>query len=279
MPYNPYKPGDRVGDHYIVTAVCNVSGMSALYEARDDRRSGLPGRLALKEEIIQPEPPDDFQSLFQETHQRIEVLKNLDHPAIPKIQDTFTIADSVYSVMEFIDGKDLECILTETAGHLPITKVYNWAIELCKVLDYLHNHRPGPIIFRDLKPSNVMIDQEERLRLVDYGIAVIFSQEKIYAPLGTDGYAAPEQYNGQVTPAVDIYGLGATLHHLLTRRDPRLEPPFTFDKHRINVLNPTVPWQLEDITMQALAFDPADRFAGAGKMLEALQKIEDQVSR
>ena len=279
MPHDPHKPGEKVGDRYIVTDVHSISGMSALYEAHDSQSSNLATRLALKEEIIQPETPGELQNLLDEAQQRINVLTDLEHPAIPKIQDSFIIGDSVYIVMEFVDGKDLEDILNETVGHLPVKKIYGWAMELCKVLDYLHNHQPGPVIFRDIKPSNIMIDRGNRLRLVDYGIAGVFSRDKIYAPLGTDGYAAPEQYNGLVTPAVDIYALGATLHHLLTKHDPRLEPPFTFDKHRIGVLNPAAPWQLEDIIMQALAFDPADRFASAGKMLEALRKIEDQIDQ
>jgi serine/threonine protein kinase len=277
MPHNPYKSGDKVGDHYLITDVHNISGMSTLYKARDERPGGLPGTLALKEEIIQPEPPDDLHSLLEEARQRIDMLRSLEHPAIPSIRDSFIIADSVYVVMEFIEGKDLEYILNEAAGYLPIRKVYNWAIELCDVLDYLHMHQPGPVIFRDLKPANIMIDHENRLRLVDYGIAGVFSEDKIYAPLGTDGYAAPEQYNGYATPSVDIYALGATLHHLLTRRDPRLEPPFTFDKHRIGEINRAVPWQLEDVVMRALAFDPVDRFTSISNMREALRKIESHI--
>jgi len=279
MPQDPHNPGDKVGGRYIITDVHSISGMSAIYKARDDQSSNPDRWLALKEEIIQPEIPGESQNLLEEAQQRIKVLTDLEHPAIPRIQDSFTVGNSVYTVMEFIDGKDLEEILNETIGHLPVQKVYGWAIDLCKVLNYLHSHQPGPVIFRDLKPANIMIDRKDQLRLVDYGIAGVFSKDKEYDPLGTDGYAAPEQYNGQVTPAVDIYALGATLHHLLTRRDPRLEPPFSFNKNRISDLNPDVPWQLEDITMQALAFDPKDRFASAAEMLEALQKIEDKISK
>ncbi|MBN1313561.1 MAG: serine/threonine protein kinase [Anaerolineae bacterium] len=279
MPGGPHKPGDKVGGRYTIADVHSIGGMSALYKAHDDQSSDPNRCLALKEEIIQPEEPGKIPNLLDEARQRIKVLKDLDHSAIPKIEDSFTADDSIYIVMEFIDGKDLEDILNETTGHLPIKKIYGWAIELCEVLNYLHGHQPGPVIFRDLKPSNIMIDREDKLRLVDYGIAGVFSKDKIYDPLGTDGYAAPEQYNGLVTPAIDIYALGATLHHLLTKRDPRLEPPFSFNKNRISDLNPAVPWQLEDIVMQALAFDPQDRFTSIGKMMEALQKIEDQIDK
>lgn len=274
MPDNPCKPGDRVGDHYVITNVLNISDVSALYEAHADQSGHSSERFVVKEEIIQPDAPEELKKLIAEAHRRIKVLMNLDHPAIPKVLDSLVVEDRMYLVMEFVDGKDLEEILNETRGHLPTRKVYDWSVDLCHVLIYLHNHKPGPVVFRDLKPSNIMIDRTDRLRLVDYGIAGVFARNKVYPPFGTNGYAAPEQYSGHVTPLVDIYALGATLHHLLTKHDPRLEPPFTFDKHRIEVLNPAVPWQFEDIVMRALAFDAEDRFAGAGQMLEALRKIE-----
>jgi serine/threonine protein kinase len=273
MPHNPFNPGDKVGDHYVITDVLNISGLSALYEAHDDQSGDLPERFVVKEEIIQPEAPDDLPGMLDETRQRIKVLMSLDHPAIPKVLDNLIVEDRIYLVMEFVDGKDLEDILNETSGHLPVKKVYDWAIDLCNVLTYLHTHEPGPVVFRDLKPANIMIDKTKQLRLVDYGIAGVFATNEVYPPFGTDGYAAPEQYSGHVTPAVDIYALGATLHHLLTGRDPRLEAPFTFDKNRIEVLNPAVPWQFEDIIMRALAFDPEDRFDSAAHMLKALRKI------
>jgi serine/threonine protein kinase len=277
MPHNPYNPGDRVGDHYVITGVLNISGLSALYEAHGGKSDDFPERFVVKEELIQPEAPDELQKVIDETRQRIKVLMSLDHPAIPKVLDSLIIEDRICLVMEFVDGKDLEDILSETSGHLPVRRVYDWAVDLCHVLDYLHKHEPGPVVFRDLKPSNVMIDRADRLRLVDYGIAGVFARNEVYPPFGTDGYAAPEQYNGHVTPAVDIYALGATLHHLLTKRDPRLDAPFTFDKHRIEIINPAVPWQLEDIVMRALAFDPEDRFSSAAQMLEALRKIESAI--
>lgn len=266
-----------MGDHYVITGVLNVSGLGALYEAHDDKSGKLPERFVVKEEVVQPEAPDELHKLIVEARERIEVLMSLDHPAIPKVLDSLIVDDRIYLVMEFVDGKDLEDILNETKGHLPVKKVYGWAIDLCQVLIYLHNHEPGPVVFRDLKPANVMIDQTNRLRLVDYGIAGIFAKNEVYPPFGTDGYAAPEQYSGHVTPAVDIYALGATLHHLLTKRDPRLDAPFTFDKYRIEQLNPTVPWQFEDIVMHALAFDAEDRYTSASQMLEALRKIEDLI--
>ena len=98
------------------------------------------------------------------------------------------------------------------------------------MLTYLHGHQPQPVIFRDMKPSNVMIDQHGHIRLIDFGIARVFQPGQKGTMIGTEGYSPPEQYRGEASPAGDIYALGATLHHLLTRRDPRAEPPFSFSE-------------------------------------------------
>ena len=109
--------------------------------------------------------------------------------------------------------------------NVPQDQILSWAIELCDVLDYLHKHKPDPIIFRDMKPSNVMINHNGDVMLVDFGIAKTFQSGIKGTMIGTEGYSPPEQYRGEATPLADIYALGATLHHALTRRDPRLDVP------------------------------------------------------
>ena len=145
-----------------------------------------------------------------------------------KIYDFFTFDERSYLVLELVNGKDLDAILSETQGFFSEDQVIAWAIELCDVLDYLHKHKPEPIIFRDMKPTNIMVNQDNHIMLVDFGIAKLFHEGQKGTMIGTEGYSPPEQYRGEATPLADIYALGATLHHLLTRRDPRLEPPFTF---------------------------------------------------
>ena len=152
-----------------------------------------------------------------------------------------------------------------------------WAIELCDVLDYLHKHKPDPIIFRDMKPSNVMINNNGDIMLVDFGIAKTFQSGIKGTMIGTEGYSPPEQYRGEATPAADIYALGATIHHALTRRDPRLEPPFSFAERplrRINQLLSPRKWKLWSIwpwnTSPESRFRTAAGYeAGAHDMLRA----------
>ena len=153
-----------------------------------------------------------------------------------------------------------------------------WALDLCDVLGYLHQQKPEPVIFRDVKPSNIMIDQHDQIRLVDFGIAKIFQEGQKGTMIGTEGYSAPEQYRGEANPASDVYGVGATLHHILTRRDPRLEPPFTFAERAIRDINQSVPAELEAVIMKALEFNPDDRYPDAQAMKEALEKMTKPAS-
>jgi eukaryotic-like serine/threonine-protein kinase len=118
--------------------------------------------------------------------------------------------------------------------------VLTWGIELCEVLSFLHNHKPDPIIFRDMKPSNVMIDHNGEVKLVDFGIAKTFQFGQKGTMIGTEGYSPPEQYRGEATPLADLYALGATLHHALSRRDPRMEPPFSFEERPFGKSTPAL---------------------------------------
>lgn len=199
------------------------------------------------------------------------ILATLNHPAIPKIFDFFDLNDRAYLVMEYINGSDLELLMSKTK-ELPNEKILEWAIDLCDVLDYLHNQKPDPIVFRDMKPSNVMIDSLGKVRLIDFGIAKTFVSGVKHTMIGTEGYSAPEQYKGDVTPQSDIYSLGATLHHLLTRKDPRLEPPFSFHERPIPNFNPNAPAELIAVVERALAFNVTERFKTCAEMKEALER-------
>ena len=277
MQHTPLKPGDILAGSYRVETVQRVTGLTALYEAHDLRAGDLDGRCAIKEEILEDEPPTELVRQVEGFRRKVSLLKTLEQPAIPHIRDGFTLNGQSYMVMDYIQGKDLEQIMNETRDFLPVRDIYRWAVELCQVLNYLHTRQPFPLIFRDIKPSNVMLESDGHIKLIDYGIAELLEEGKEYAPLGTDGYAAPEQYEGQVTPRIDIYGLGATLHHLLTRTDPRLQPPFSFARRPLKAFNPAAPSELGVVVMAAVSNAPEDRFASMAEMLHALRLIENKI--
>jgi outer membrane protein assembly factor BamB len=223
--------------------------------------------------VSQVRDPSIRETLIKNFEREANLLATLEHPAIPKIYDYFTQNDRSYLILEFIDGKDLEAVLVETQGFFPESQIINWGIELCDVLSFLHNHQPEPIIFRDMKPSNVMIDRRGHIVLIDFGIAKTFQTGQKGTMIGTEGYSPPEQYKGEAGPSSDIYALGATLHHLLTRRDPRLEAPFSFIERPIRAINPSVSIDLETVINNALQYNPANRYVSAQAMKEALLAV------
>jgi outer membrane protein assembly factor BamB len=243
--------------------------MSSVYQARDLRFPNVTRLVAVKQLLNQSTDATTRRAVIENFEREANLLATLDHPAIPRIFDYFSEEERSFLVMEFISGKDLESILVESKSLLPIDKVIEWAIEICDVLQFLHTHDP-PIIFRDIKPSNVMIDDHGRVRLVDFGIAKLFSPDRKGTMIGTEGYAPPEQYRGEAGPLSDIYALGATLHHLLTSRDPRIEPPFTWADRPVRDLNPAVPESLEKVVDRALSYNLSDRFATPALVSHAL---------
>ncbi|MCX8023731.1 MAG: serine/threonine-protein kinase [Thermanaerothrix sp.] len=266
-------PGYVLVDRYLIQEVIGVGGMGSVYRARDLHFPNVVKIVAVKEMINQARDPMVRQTILQNFEREANLLVTLNHIAIPKIFDYFSHDERSYLVLEYINGKDLEAILNETEGFLSEDQVVKWAIEICDVLDYLHNHKPEPIIFRDMKPSNVMINHNGHVMLIDFGIAKIFREGQKGTMIGTEGYSPPEQYRGEATPLADIYALGATLHHLLTKRDPRLEPPFSFSERPIRKINPNVSPELEAVINTALQYNPEDRFPSAAAMKEALLAV------
>lgn len=244
--------------------------MGSVYRARDLHFPSVVKLVAVKEMINVAPDPLVRKTIVQNFEREANILATLNQPSIPRIYDYFTQAERSYLVIEFVNGQDLEALISGTKDFLPEEKVLGWALELCDVLSFLHNHKPDPIIFRDMKPSNVMIDQHEHVVLVDFGIAKTFLAGQKGTMIGTEGYSPPEQYRGEATPLADIYSLGATLHHALTRRDPRQEPPFSFAERPIRQINPAVSIELETAINTALEYNPGDRFSSAEVMKEAL---------
>ncbi len=255
---------------YLVQDVIGVGGMGSVYRARDMHFPNVVKLVAVKEMINQGRDPIIKQTIIQNFEREANILVTLNHFSIPKIFDYFSLEERSYLVLEYVHGKDLEAVLSETTGMLGEDQVIGWAIEICDVLEYLHGHKPEPIIFRDLKPSNIMINHQGHVVLVDFGIAKTFQTGQKGTMIGTEGYSPPEQYRGDATMRADIYSLGATLHHLLTRRDPRLEPPFSFDERPVRNLNPEVSVELEAVLQTALQYNPEERFPSAADMKKAL---------
>ncbi len=267
------QPGATLQDRYQVMGTLGVGGFSSVYKARDMHFPTVTRLCAVKEMVHVNRDPKIRQMATASFEREASILATLDHPAVPDVYDFFTEADRSYLVIEYINGRDLEALLAEQATTFPVATVIDWSLQLCHVLEYLHSHEPNPVIFRDLKPSNIMLDRHGRVRLIDFNIAKLFHTGLKGTMIGTEGYSPPEQYRGESSPAGDIYALGATLHHILTRQDPRTEPPFSFGDRPIDEANPEVPTELESIISRCLSYDASARFQKVIELRQALESI------
>ena len=263
---------------YVIASRVGRGGMGAVYQAADTR---IPGKVWAIKEMSDAAITDPLEKQQAQTNFRQEalMLARLDHPNLPTVTDHFTEEGKQYLVMDFIEGETLvERMNREGGGPLQVDEVVQWAEQLCNVLEYLHGQNP-PLIFRDLKPGNVMVTPDGTVKLIDFGIARIFKPGKATdtAYFGTAGYAPKEQYGkGQTDARSDIYALGATLHHLLTGTDPANSPFYFGD---IQQLNKRVPAHVADCVMKALADDPAARWQSVAEMKTALTKVPASKSR
>src|ERR671913_1077693 len=205
------------------------------------------------------------------------LLASLEHPSIPTIYDYFFDDGSnrFYLVMKYISGGDfLARLRNAPGGRIDELTVTDWGAQVADVLDYLHNRRPQ-IIYRDLKPANLMIDGNTgRVMLIDFGIARWVSpQEKGVTAVGTMGYAPPELFSGKVEPRSDVYSLGATMFHLLTGADPQDNPLLIFDFNKFprpRQINPGLSNEMERILMRAVEYTPETRFRSAAELRDTL---------
>jgi outer membrane protein assembly factor BamB/tRNA A-37 threonylcarbamoyl transferase component Bud32 len=265
--------GTLLQKRYRILGVLGSGGMSTVYKAQDMRFPNVQRLCAVKEMVNTATDPRARALVVRNFEREASILATLNHPAIPQVYDYFSEGEHAYLVLEFVSGKDLEALLAETEGFLSEAQVVNWAIQICDVLTYLHNHEPDAIIFRDMKPSNIMLDSQGRIRLVDFGIAKVFQSGKKGTMIGTEGYSPPEQYRGVAEPRGDIYALGATIHHLLSKQDPRLEPPFSFHERPIHQTNPTVSGELQEVIGRALEYDINQRFGSSEEIKRALAAL------
>lgn len=209
--------GSVIDGKYEILRKIGQGGMSVVYLAMDTH---LNKQWAVKEIRKKGNGKDDVvivNSLLAEAN----MMKKLDHPSLPRIVDIIDNGETIFVVMDYIEGESLDKILLEY-GPQPEELVIAWAKQLCDVLSYLHSQRP-PIIYRDMKPANIMLKPEGNIKIIDFGIAREYKEQSLSdtTVLGTKGYAPPEQYSGQTDARSDIFALGMTMHHLLTGIDPR----------------------------------------------------------
>lgn len=264
--------GTTLQGRYEILSVQGVGGMGAVYRARDLRFSAVEKIVAVKE-MNNTAPDARLRRIgIQNFEREANILASLSHPSIPKIFDYFSEGQRSYLVLEFIEGETLEDLLEANPQPFTQEEVVEWALQICDVLAYLHGHKP-PVIFRDIKPGNLMMRHHDgRIMVIDFGIAKVFEHGARGTMIGTEGYSPPEQYRGAAEPRGDLYALGATLHHLLTGRDPRLEPPFTFHERPIRQFNANISPELEAVVMRSLAYDVQERYASSTEMALALSK-------
>jgi len=223
------QPGTILRERYIIVGLIGAGGMGAVYRADDNRLSGR--QCALKETRPLPALSDDAaQATRRQFYQEASTLARLDHPGLPKVSDYFSEDDRDYLVMDFVPGQDLLAIVTEAArdGHfLNESTVLAWVNQLCDTLAYLHSRQPA-VLHRDVKPANIKLTPENRVKLVDFGLVKPLDPEDPNTLTGLQGagslpYAPLEQYVdhlGHTDARSDLYALGATVYHLLTGRIP-----------------------------------------------------------
>ncbi|MCR5342278.1 MAG: serine/threonine protein kinase [Butyrivibrio sp.] len=261
--------GSLVDGKYRILHKIGQGGMSTVYLALNERAGK---QWAIKE--VRKNGVSNYQVVRQSLIVETEMLKSLSHPYLPSIVDIIDEEDSILIVMDYIEGNTLGKAL-EIYGVLSQEYVIEWAKQLCDVLGYLHTRKPA-IIYRDLKPDNIMLRPDGTITLIDFGTARTFKEQNVSDTtyLGTRGYAAPEQFGGygQTDARTDIYCLGATLYHLVTGRNP-CQPPFEF--FPIREINPQLSRGLEKIIAKCLRNNPDERYSSCAEVLYDLEHYKE----
>jgi len=260
--------GTIIDDKYEVLTFIGKGGMSKVYLAKDLR---LNKQWAIKE-IEKKGKKSGY--IIESALAEANLIKRLDHPMLPRIVDIIDSENEIYIVMDYIEGEPLNKII-EKNGPQPQFAVIEWAKQLCQVLEYLHTRKP-PIVYRDMKPGNIMLKPEGNIKLIDFGIAREYKEESDSDTtcLGTKGYAAPEQFGGkgQTDARTDVYCLGVTIYHLVTGHNPT-EPPYEI--RPIRQWNDKLSGGLEKIIIKATQYNPEDRYQSCAEMLYALNHYEE----
>ncbi len=262
------SPGTVLEGRYRILEKIGEGGFGVVYKAYDWRRNSL---VAIKQINMAALSAQEKIEATDSFNREVTLLSRLNHKSLPRIYHHFTDAEHWYVTMDYIKGRTLEDVLASSPGRrLPLRRVRDIGIALCDVLGYLHTQYP-PIIFRDVKPGNVMITPAGQIYLIDFGIARFYrpGQAKDTGPLGSPGYAAPEQYGkAQTTPQTDIYGLGATLQTLLTGKEP-------LEIH-VSGLPPDrrIPWELQALLIRMMEKDCSKRPRDVMEVRHALAALD-----
>lgn len=261
--------GSVIDGKYKILRMVGKGGMSVVYQAVNEKANKI---WAIKE--VRKDGVQNFEVVKQNLIVETELLKRFNHPNLPSIIDVIDSEGSFLIVMDYIEGNSLSKAL-ETDGAQSQDDVIEWAKQLCDVLGYLHSRKP-PIIYRDMKPANVMLKPDGNISLIDFGTAREFKSTSVEDTtcLGTQGYAAPEQYggHGQTDARTDIYCLGATMYHLVTGHNPS-KPPY--EMYPIRHWNPTLSSGLEEIIIKCTQRNPDDRYQSCSELLYALEHYQD----
>ncbi|HEV2579309.1 MAG TPA: serine/threonine-protein kinase, partial [Ktedonobacteraceae bacterium] len=267
-------PGQLLENRYRIVGQIGEGGFGSVYKAEDTKDNNR--QVAVKVISLGGLSAEQTIEATDAFNREVTALSDLHHASIPRLYEHFTDPDHWYLVMDFIVGETLEeHRLRAPDGCLPLEQVVRIGVQLCEVLNYLHTRQP-PLIFRDVKPGNIMVTPGGRLYLIDFGVARSFQPGKARDTIafGSPGFAPPEQYGkAQTTPQSDIYSLGITFYQLLTGIDPSLSP-FRFPALRI--LNTSVPSDLEDLVMQMLELEMCKRPASAADVGQVLQRLLEQ---
>ena len=263
------KIGSLVDGKYKILSEIGHGGMSIVYMAINERANKT---WAIKE--VRKDGQMDFNIVKQGLVAEIETLKKLKHPNLPSIVDVIEDDNSFIIVMDYIEGRSLDKIIEEN-GAQPEAFVVEWAKQLCDVLGYLHSRNP-PIIYRDMKPANIMLKPDGNIMVIDFGTAKTYEIDLGETTgIGTIGYAAPEQYIGsglgRTDARTDIYCLGITMYHLLTNVDPC--KTLIKDKS-IRKENPALSYGLDEIIRKCTEYQPADRYQSCAELMYDLENYE-----
>ncbi|MEQ8186692.1 MAG: serine/threonine-protein kinase [Candidatus Eremiobacterota bacterium] len=264
------ETGTILNNIYRVVRLLGSGAMGNVYlvERIDDDR-----RFVVKELIFSESCGIDADTAKEIFFREAEFMIKFNHPGLPKTYGIFTEKELNYLTMDYIEGRTLEEILNGSEKPLSEEKAIKWIGELCEILDYLHNGFNVPVVYRDLKPSNIIITPDDRVKLVDFGLARLYNPDKNTDTFsyGSPGYAAPEQYRGrgQSSPQSDVYGLGVILFQMVTLYDPSVKP-FTFPPAK--TLNSSVKPGLEEIIRHAIEMEPLKRYISVKDFRDSLLK-------
>jgi len=270
MSFKSLEPGTILNGRYEIKRKINSGGMGAVYEALDRRFDGIS--CAVKEMLSSPDDEkEDREYMIGRFKEEAGLLYKLRHPNLPVVKDYFVENERYYLVMDYIEGENLDRVISGYPGGMPEETAIEWSIQVLDALDFLHKQDP-PVVYRDLKPANIMLkSSDKKIILVDFGLArpVKEDSKTIKTAAGTPSYAPMEVFQGNPTPRSDIYSLGATMYHMLTGE----KPSGIFSFQPLKQVRPNISVELSSAVMKALEMKADNRYESARKMKETLENL------